>query len=109
MTDKTWKAAERRVAKAFGSTRTGPTGKDDSDVTHPLLAIECKYRSSLPAWATDCLAQARAGRNAAGKIPTVILLGKFMRITDGLVVMRVADFQELFGKIEQKRPELTLE
>jgi hypothetical protein len=95
-----WKKAEERVGKLFGGQRTGPTGRDDSDVTHALLAIEVKYRKDLPAWALECLEQARSGRTAGGKIPTVILLGRLMRLTDGLVVMRVADFQDLFGKIQ---------
>jgi hypothetical protein len=97
-----WKHAERRVAKAFGTTRTGPTGRDDSDLTHPIAAIEVKYRKALPAWALACLEQARTGRTAAGKVPMVVMLGRGMRITDGLVVMRVADFQELFGEIQTK-------
>lgn len=99
MPDKAWKAAERRLARQFETQRTGPTGKDDNDLAHPLLAIECKYRKKLPTWALQCLAQARCGRTAAGKVPVTILLGKFMRVTDGLVVMRVSDFQELFGAI----------
>lgn len=101
-----WKHAERRVAKAFGTRRTGPTGRDDNDLEHALLAIEIKYRASLPAWALACLAQARAGRTAGGKTPIVILVGRGMRIGDGLVVLTMRDFQDLFGRIE-RRDEVT--
>ncbi len=98
---KTWKSAELRVAKRFGTTRTGPTGRDDNDIAHPLLAVEVKYRKSLPAWALTCLAQARAGRTASGKTPITILLGRGMRVTDGLVVMTVRDFEDLWGRLEK--------
>lgn len=99
----TWKAAERRVAKVFGGQRTGPTGRDDNDITHPLLAIEVKYRRSLPAWALQCLQQARSGRTAAGKTPVTILLGRGLRVQDGLLVLTVRDFEELFGAL--RKPE----
>ncbi len=99
---KTWKSAELRVAKRFGTTRTGPTGRDDNDISHPLLAVEVKYRKRLPAWAMSCLAQARAGRSAGGKTPVTILLGRGMRVTDGLVVMTVMNFEDLWGRLEKR-------
>ncbi len=100
---KTWKAAELRVAKRFGTTRTGPTGRDDNDLHHKYLAIEIKYRKSLPAWALACLEQARAGRSAGGKTPITIMLGRGMRVTDGLVVMTVMDFEDLWGRLEKRK------
>ena len=101
-----WKAAERRVARVFGGQRTGPTGRDDNDITHPLLAIEVKYRKTLPAWALACLQQARTGRSATGKTPVSILLGRGMRVGDGLLVLRVADFEERFGQVEEPAVEI---
>lgn len=95
-----WKAAERRIARLFGGQRTGPTGRDDNDITHPLLAVEVKYRRSLPKWALECLQQARSGRSAAGKTPVTVMLGRGMRVGDGLLVVRVADFEELFGELQ---------
>lgn len=99
MTDRAWKRGERQVAKLFDTTRTGPTGKDDNDIVHPLLAIEVKYRKNLPTWALECLEQARTGRSAAGKTPVTIMLGRGMRVKDGILSMRVADFMELWGPI----------
>jgi len=48
MTDKTWKANERKVASFFNTTRTplsGGNGKQTrSDTLHSSLFVECKYR-----------------------------------------------------------------
>jgi len=103
MAERKWKVAERRVAAVFGAKRTGPTGKDDSDVIHPLLAIEVKYRAGLPAWALECLQQARTGRTAGGKTPITILLAKQMNVRDGLVVMTVREFEELWGPFNKAK------
>jgi hypothetical protein len=100
VTDKAWKAAERRVAVAFGGERVGPAGFNTADVTHPLVSISVKYRKSLPRWAEVCLAEARAFKGANGKLPLLVLLGRGMRISDGLVVMRTKDWQEIYGTID---------
>lgn len=92
-----WKKRERAAARALGGTRTGVTGHRDNDISHPLFAAEVKYRKKLPQWALDCLDQAKGARNATDKIPIAILIGRYMRITDGLVVMRFADFQNICG------------
>ncbi len=52
MADKSWKALERRVAKFFGCTRSGPgqktvRNKTGSDTTHEDLYIEIKQRSRI--------------------------------------------------------------
>jgi hypothetical protein len=77
----------------------GPSGEDTCDVTHPLLAIEVKWRTSLPKWATDCLEQVRTARNTGYRVPAVVLLQKRMRAQDGLVVLRLSDFEQLFGAV----------
>lgn len=100
MTDKTWKHAERRVARILGGTRIGPAGFNTADVTHPLCSVSVKYRKNLPAWALACLEEARGFKRVDGKVPLLILLGKGMRITDGLVVLRVSDFQQLYGTLD---------
>lgn len=99
MSDRVWKRRERQVAATFGGFRVGPTGLDDVDVAHPYLAIEVKSRKVLPVWALSCLAQAREARSAAGKIPVAVLIGRGMRVTDGLAVLRVADLQQIVGRI----------
>ena len=49
MTDKVWKAFERRVSKFFGGTRNALSGRNSKagssgDVLHRHLYIECKQR-----------------------------------------------------------------
>ena len=52
MTDKRWKAFERRVARAFGCERTPLSGGNSkhtrADVLHPTLYIECKSNVRYP-------------------------------------------------------------
>ena len=97
-TQKRWKVAEREIARQMGANgRRGPTGRDDNDFEHALLSPEVKYRKELPKFLLACLEQARAARSAAGKIPCTIIVARRMRIRDGLIVMRLRDFQELHG------------
>lgn len=98
----TWKRRERQVAAALGGVRVH-LGEhwNEVDVRHPLLAIEVKSRKVLPKWALDCLAQARAARSAGTKPGVVVMIGGGMRIADGLVVLTVRDFQDLFGPIQK--------
>lgn len=99
-TNPAWKKRERSISRIFGGKRNGATGHRDNDIDHPLFAIEVKYRKELPRWALDCLNQAKGARNASDKIPMAILIGRYMRVTDGLVVMRCQDFQDLCGRID---------
>jgi hypothetical protein len=101
VSDKRWKRRERQVAKVFGGKRVGPAGFNTADVTHPLLSISVKSRKALPAWAMACLEEARGFRDSNGKAPAVILIGKGMRIRDGILVMRLGDFEQLHGAISQ--------
>ena len=71
MPDRTWKAAERRIAAMLGGLRVGPSGTNTPDVTTSILAVEVKTRKSLPAWLKNALDQAE--RNAGGKLPVVVL------------------------------------
>lgn len=52
MPDKTWKQAERRVAKIFNGKRTPLSGRNSlhtsSDVIHEKLYIEVKYKKDFP-------------------------------------------------------------
>lgn len=95
MANQAWKCAERRVAKLLGTSRTGPTGKDDNDIVHDKFAVEIKYRSRLPQWALECLLQARTAKKATGKMPFSILLERGKDVNDGLVVIRLEDFLNL--------------
>lgn len=65
MSDKAWKALERRVAKSLGGVRNRMSGAVDQltagDVVHDTLFIEIKHRASLAAvtWMKDAVKRAR--------------------------------------------------
>jgi len=61
MADKAWKRVERDVAKAGGSTRTGPTGRATDDAAWNVLpvSIECKHGQAVPKFLLDAMEQAR--------------------------------------------------
>lgn len=93
MPDKTWKAAERRVARRFGSQRTGPAGRNLPDIITGDLSIEVKTRKALPAWLHEALAQAE--RNAQPEtLPVVVLHQVGDRYDDDVVVMSMKSFTQ---------------
>jgi hypothetical protein len=67
MPDKAWKVFERRVCRALGAERRGPTGRDmsDCDDTAPF-SVEVKHRKRLSLSAKD-LEQARRHAKAEAK------------------------------------------
>lgn len=94
----TWKAAERAIAAKMNGQRTSNQGLGSATayVETESYAVECKHRQSLPGWLLDAVRQAR--RNAPqGKTPLVVLHEAGSRYDDALVVLRLADFQELWG------------
>ncbi len=99
MTNKTWKAHERAVAKRVGGRRIGPTGRQGPDVVSAWLSIECKSRKALPAWLVNALQQARSGASET-HLPLVILHQVGARHDDDLCVLSLADFTRWFGELE---------
>ena len=62
MKDQAWKNFERRVAKVTGGERIPIIGRQQLDIRHPYLGIECKHRKSIPKWLfTDAWNQAVQG------------------------------------------------
>lgn len=101
MTDKSWKAFERRVARLFpggrrrgADTRDGDGGK--SDVICDGWAPECKLLSR-PSF-SDLLAAARqAEHNAAElQVPVAICKRKYDEDADALVALRLETFRRWF-------------
>jgi hypothetical protein len=102
MADKTWKAVERQIARRLGGQRVPITGRargSAPDVDHPWLSIEVKHRKRLPQWLLDALDQARAAANDQ-QLPIAVLHENGRRFSDAIVVMRLADFEDWFGKLE---------
>lgn len=96
-----WKRHERLTAKALGGKRVS-RGNNFSqslpDIEHPLLSIECKYRKKISSFLKDGIIQAK--RYNPDKIPCLVLKERGMR--GGLILLRLSDFQDLFGSITKK-------
>ncbi len=94
----TWKAVERAIAARMNGKRTSNQGLGSAvpDVETPTYAVEVKERQQLPGWLLSAVTQAR--RNArGGRTPIVVLHQLGARHDDDLVVVRLVDFQELWG------------
>lgn len=78
MSDKTWKAAERRVAKLFGTQRNPLSGRNSkhtaSDSLHPRLFIETKYSKRFAL--VNVYKKAKELARKEGKLPVLILVPK---------------------------------
>jgi len=94
-----WKNAERQAAKALGGIRN-KRGADFSqsapDIEHALFSVECKYRKKLPQLLRQGLEQ--AGAYDRHKPPLLVIKQRGMR--GALVVLTLADFEDLFGKLQ---------
>ncbi|MBC7233107.1 MAG: hypothetical protein H5T68_07715 [Chloroflexi bacterium] len=95
MPDKTWKQAERTIAKRLGGRRVGCTGR--ADVTSDWLSIEVKTRKRLPEWLRAALEQ--ASLDAGDKLALVVLHETGQRHDNDLVVLRLRDFEGWFGEV----------
>ena len=93
-----WKDLESKVARSLNGRRNS-RGNDFSlsmpDVEHPLLSIECKYRAKISGFLKDGIRQAEGYH--PDRIPVLVLKEKHMK--GELVVIRLKDLQDLFGKI----------
>ena len=91
------KAAERHVAKALGGKRVGTMGGED--VSHDLLSVEVKSRVRFVG--ETFMSQAKANC-PDGKVPAVVVHLHGKRHCDDLVILRMADFEDLHGRVEVK-------
>lgn len=96
MTDKAWKACERRVAKYINGTRvpvSGRTRGDKPDIDHNFLAVEVKYRKEIPEWLKDAMRQAEAAAMPR-QLPCVILVEKGQDTGEALICFRLRDARD---------------
>lgn len=94
MSDKSWKAWEREVARDHGGTRSGPTGFDSPDVTGvALIAPECKYQGKMGFKEID-MQQARDNAAKVNLMPVVFL--KEARTNRRAVRLDYADWLTLY-------------
>jgi hypothetical protein len=95
--DKSWKAAERAVARLLGGERIAVSGRARSyatDASHPRLSLEVKHRQTGPAWIEDALARAESS-STDGKLAVAVLHGNGARYGKSLCVLRLEDLAEL--------------
>ena len=92
MSDRGWKAYERRIAADLGGRRIPVTGLDraGTDVEHSLFCVQAKLRRSLPAWLFTWLAGIVATAANTDRVGILVLKVPRMRDTEALVVL-VAD------------------
>jgi hypothetical protein len=96
-----WKRLEKETAKILGGRRISRGdnfSQSKPDIEHPLLSVECKYRKKISGFLKDGIRQ--ASRYAPEKIPCLVLKERGMR--GGLILLRLSDFQDLFGSITLK-------
>ena len=96
MSDKAWKACERRVAKYIGGERVPITGRqrgDVPDIKHAWLCPEVKYRQKISKFLHDAMRQAVAA--VRGKqMPCVILCEKGQDTGDAYIIFRLEDARD---------------
>jgi hypothetical protein len=64
------------------------------------LCIETKTRKKLPLWLTEAIRQAEAVATS-DQLPVAILHEAGTRLSQALVVMRLADFEAWHGSIKE--------
>jgi hypothetical protein len=98
-----WKRFETRVAKALGGERVPVTGKGraDRDVETSLLFVQCKYRRLIPSWLFNWLGGICDAAKPAGKVGILVLNMPQRDTAEALVIMRLADFRDLYGDVER--------
>ena len=92
------KAYQSRLAKRLGGENIGTLGGED--IRHPYLSVEAKTRKVFVG--EKYMSQAKANC-PTGKIPIVVIHVVGREYKDDLVLIRLADFEDLYGDIRGKR------
>jgi len=95
MADAAWKRTERRIARLFGTTRVGPTGKLGPDIIGDKVAIQVKHRQKLPKWMQAAWDTIFRQAHEMGKLGLMVLHQHGDR--DDLVILSLKDFLNWFG------------
>jgi hypothetical protein len=98
----TWKAVERGFAEALGGRRVPVTGRsrgDAPDVEHEKWSIEVKAGRVMSQRLLMGMAQAEEAAKGTDKVPLLCISQSHGpgHPTDRLVMLRLADFQQLIG------------
>jgi hypothetical protein len=96
MTDRSWKAWERRLAHALGTRRIPVTGeRAGADVVDGLFAYQAKLGRRCPAYLRAWLAGIVTAAERRGLVGVVVWKPNRARDRDALVLLRFADWREL--------------
>ena len=102
MSDRLWKATERRVAKQFGTQRTPLSGSNSggtqSDTLHPRLYIEIKERKQLPKWFIETVKDTKEKAVKEGRTPLTVFHQKNSR--DDYVVLNISDIMKIAKELK---------
>lgn len=99
MSDKAWKAYERRVSRDHGCERqpvTGERGAGDS-TPHPLFELQMKLRKAIPKCIREWSDSICETATKSGKVGVVIVKEPRKRDEDALVIVRYRDWLDLHG------------
>ena len=100
MSDKSWKAWERRVAKMFGGERRGADYRSASggknDIIKEGWSIEVKLLSRPSFGQMSAAFDQAVEASEPGDIPIAIIKKKFDLDENALVVMKLGEFMEWF-------------
>ena len=88
------KRAERDVAKRLGGRRMGTMGSEDVDTQ--LFSVEVKSRKRFVG--EGFMSQAKANCQP-GRMPLVVVHTHGKRHSDDLVMIRMCDFEDLYGRL----------
>ena len=102
MSEKRWKAQERRIARALNCVRLKRGGEAGPDIANEVLLVEVKDRHELPAWILGGLAQAR---DSATPLQLGILVITSNSTRQALVVMDLIDYQSWYVGTPRKERE----
>ena len=96
MSDRAWKAFERRLARQLGTRRIPVTGeRAGADFTDGMFAYQAKLGRRCPVYLREWLAGIVAAGNHRGLVGVVIWKPKGTRDREALVVVRFRDWCDL--------------
>ena len=98
MTDKSWKAFERRVAKMFNGKHIPVTGeRNGADVGNAMFGYQVKLGRKCPAYLREWLSGIVENAELTGRVGVVVWKPKHARDEDALVILRAKDWRDLHG------------
>jgi len=96
VSDRAWKAFERRLARQVGTQRIPVTGeRAGADFVDGLFAYQAKLGRRCPAYLRAWLAGIVTAGAERGRVGVVVWKPKGARDADALVVLRFADWRAL--------------